>query len=358
MNKEILIKYLNNNCSDEEFDEFVRWVNEKENAEKGHDWALSYWEKIGLGQNNEDKGKYHELLDKICIEIDKGQDTGSNNKVVNLKSVKKWLSQAAAILFIPLLGTIFYLLSSGNFHTEKNASLTVDSIEVVSPIGSRTIVELSDGTVVDLNYGSSLKYPATFTGDKREITLSGEGFFDVAHNPDNPFVVKTEKLNITALGTAFNVHAYHGDNVVATTLVKGKVLIEKVLPDNSTQKIGTMVPGQHVKYYTDSGKIISSKGKTNKYIDWKEGKLVFDNEPILEVAEVLGRMFNVDFEVDDEVKYLSYTVTFNNDPLYLILDLMTETTPVSYKILARKRLTDGSYSKQKIQIIKKGKSVI
>jgi transmembrane sensor len=229
-------------------------------------------------------------------------------------------------------------------------SLTVDSLEVIAPIGSRTVVQLSDGTEVNLNYGSKIKYPQNFIGDTREITLSGEAYFDVAHNPDKPFVIKTGKLNVKALGTEFNVNAYPDDDIIAITLVEGKVVIEKAPAGENTEPVGTMVPGQQVVYNVKSGKISSSKGSVDKYIGWTEGKLVFDNTPINRVAEKLSRMFNVEFHVADNVKDLTYTVTFVDDPLYLILDLMTETTPITYKRCPRKKLDDGNFSKQIIKI--------
>ena len=223
---------------------------------------------------------------------------------------------------------------------------------MIAPIGSRTVVQLSDGTEINLNYGSKIKYPRTFTGDTRGITLSGEGYFNVAHNPEKPFVVKTGTLDVKALGTEFNVQAYPGDDAISTTLINGKVVIEKT-DENQTTTVGAMAPGQHVEYQLKTGQIISTKGATDKYTAWKEGRMMFDNTPIAEVASELSRKFNVDIELAEDIHYLTYTVTFADDPLYLILDLMTETTPVTYKRYPRLKLPDGSFSKQKIRIEKR-----
>jgi len=355
MNKDILIKYLNNTCSDEEFEELVVWVKKNTQNKEGRKWSFDHWKIFEPELKKRDKRKYSALLDKIHHEINLRQRESEDSKVITFSKVARWLSQAAAILFIPLLGIIFYLLSNNNFQTDKYADLTdkVDSLEVISPIGSRTVVQLSDGTEVTLNFGSTIKYPRTFSGDTREITLSGEGYFNVAHNPEQPFIVKTGKLNVKALGTEFNVQAYPGDEVISTTLVKGKVMIEKILSSNKTKSLGTMVPGQHVAYNLNSGIIKSGKEDIYKYIAWKEGKLVFDNEPISSVAQKLSRKFNVDIDIADDVRYLSYTVTFDDDPLFLILDLMTEITPVTYTRFPRKKLDDGAFSKQKIRIEKR-----
>jgi ferric-dicitrate binding protein FerR (iron transport regulator) len=111
-----------------------------------------------------------------------------------------------------------------------------------------------------------------------------------------------------------------------------------------------MVPDQHLTYNSKTGKISSNQVNVENYIAWKEGKLVFDNTSILGVTEKLSRMFNVELYVADDIKDLTYTVTFADDPLFLILDLMTETTPITYKQIPRKKLDNGTFSKQIIKI--------
>ncbi len=351
MKKELLTKYLNNRSPEKEFEEFVDWVQHESFQGEGKSWMLKDWESFCPDYSIQNKKKYNRLLDKIHHQINLGNYRSKEKSGFN--PIFQWLVRAAAILFIPLLGIFFYTLLSKNNFVEKYADLAVDSLEIIAPIGSRTMVQLSDGTEVNLNYGSKIKYPMIFNEDKREITLVGEAYFAVAHNPEKPFIVKTAKLNVKALGTEFNLNAYPGSDIVATTLVKGKVVIEKILPEKKVESIVTMVPGQHTEFNIKSGRIISIEKSVQKYIAWKDGKLVFDNEPITGVAESLSRMFNVDIEVNDNVKDFTYTVTFENDPLFLILDLMTEITPIKYKVFPRRKLPDGAYSKQKISIEKR-----
>ncbi len=352
MNKEILIKYLKNNCSDKEFEQLVIWTSKETYKQEGKSWSFEQWKMFEPELTIKNSKKYNLLLDKIHHEINLKHRKKENSKVLVLSKVSTWLSRAAAILFVPLLGFVFYLLSD-NVQKNQVTDLTVDSLEVIAPIGSRTVVQLSDGTVINLNYGSKIKYPRNFTGNTRAVTLSGEGYFNVAHNSEKPFIVKTGKLNVKALGTQFNVQSYPNDDIVSTTLAEGKVVIERITSDNLTTQVGTMVPGQHVEYNSVTGKITSSKGSIYKYIAWTDGKLVFDNESISEVAKKLGMIFNVDIEVAEDARDLTYTVTFYNDPLFLILDLMTKTTPIVYKVLPRKKQPDGTFSKQKIIIRKR-----
>ncbi len=353
MKKELLIKYLNNSCTVKEFDELVGWLEKEASNKEDKSWGFEDWKTFEPDYKLKNDKKYSALLDRIHHEINL-KNQRKESRGITLHKVTSWLSRVAAILFLPLLGVVF-MLSNNNIQSDKYANLTVDSLEIIAPIGSRAVVQLSDGTTVNLNYGSKIKYPRNFTGDTRGIILIGEAYFDVAHNPERPFIVKTGKLNIKALGTEFNVLGYPGNDIVETTLVNGKVVLEQNEVNGNVKTIGAMEPGQHVAYNLESGKITSSKGNIEKYIAWKDGKLIFDNEPITEVAEKLSRMYNVDIEVADDIKDYAFTVTLVNDPLFLVLDLMTEVTDVTYKLFPRNKLPDGTLSKQKILIEKRQK---
>ena len=350
MKKELFQKYLNNGCSEKEFEEFVTWIKEEAHKKQGSNWAFDVWESLKPELEQSDKKRYDAILDKIHHEINLKENVKKKGKVISMTVLSAWVGRVAAILIIPVLTFLLYTLSTNNFQFNQISNNAVDTLEVIAPVGSRTVVQLTDGTKVNLNYGSSIKYPKNFNSKNREVTLKGEGFFDVEHNPKKPFIVKTEKINVQVLGTEFNVQAYPDDNEVSTTLVSGKVLLEEVLHNENIKNLGTMVPGQHVAYNKETGKLKSTKGKVAKYISWKEGKQVFDNEPITEVAERLSRMFNVEIELDENVKGYTYTVTFEDDPLTLILDLMCKTTPITYIVYPRKKQIDGTFTKQKIEI--------
>jgi transmembrane sensor len=206
---------------------------------------------------------------------------------------------------------------------------------------------------VHLNYGSRIKYPQNFWGETRGVSLTGEAYFEVTHNPDKPFVVTTGLIDVKAIGTVFNVNAYPINNYVATTLVEGKVLLVKQLTGEKAKQLGELKPGQHVNCNSKTGKIVSNVGNVDKYIAWKDGKLVFDNEPIEQVAQRLSQMFNVEIQVDNEVRKYNYTVTFVDEPLFQILELLTAATPVTFRALPRTKNSDGTFSKQKILIERK-----
>ncbi len=350
MKKELLIKYINNKCTETELSEVFKWANTDALNEEGKLWIFEDWNTYQETRNLQEDEKFTAIFDKIQEKIDRSNLTNQTKTVksLTLSVVANWITKAAAILLIPVLSFLFYTLSEKKIESDKYAKLAVDSIEVVAPLGSRTVVQLSDGSVVHLNYGSKIKYPQFFSGNTRDVTLTGEGFFKIAHNPEKTFIVKAGNLNIKAVGTTFNVLAYPDDNVIETTLVNGKVILDQIKTDGKSKTIGTMNPGQHIDYCIQTNTISSTKGNVEKYISWTKGKLIFEDTPIMQVTKRLSRMFNVDFEVKEEIKDYIYTVVLEDESLSQILDLITIATPVAYKTLPRKKLPDGTFSKQKI----------
>lgn len=354
MNKEIIKKYLNNQCTLAELEQVIRWAKTAVLENEGEKWGLENWKDLEVEDDLDDE-KFDILFDKIQQKInsDVGVNRSTESETERLTIFTKWLTRVAAILMIPVLGFLFYTLYEIKVDSVRYAGLAVDSLEIAAPIGSRTVVHLSDGSEVHLNYGSKLKYPQVFIGDTREVSLTGEGYFKVAHNPEKPFIVSTGEMKVKALGTTFNVLAYADNPIVETTLVEGKVVLELNENETKVKPIGTMVPGQHTSYNLATGKISSTYGKVKNYVSWKDGKLVFEDTPISQVAEKLGRMYNVEIELEDEIKDYYYTVTFVDEPLFQILDLMAIATPIIYRALPREKLADGTFTKQKIIIGKR-----
>jgi ferric-dicitrate binding protein FerR (iron transport regulator) len=160
-------------------------------------------------------------------------------------------------------------------------------------------------------------------------------------------------MTIAALGTEFNVLAYPDEKVFETTLVNGKVKIGKTEQSGRIHDLKTMAPGQHFTYNHTTGKVSNVQENIEKYISWKDGKMIFKDESIVNIANKLGRWYNVDFVfADKESMEHTYTATFVDESLYQILDLLELATPIEYKILPRKKLPNGTFSKQKV-IIKK-----
>jgi len=356
MDKNILIKFLNNRCTEEEVNEILKWAKkEAYNKEKSIGWMYDEWESYRGKENAEEDKRFRSLFDKIRQHInteDKTRQVKKNKSLFSPVFISV-LTKAAAILLIPVLAILFYFVSENRTNNKMYSNMMSDSLEVVSPNGGRTVVHLPDGSVAHLNYDSKIKYPQTFSGSVREVELSGEGYFEVSHNPKRPFIVKVRGISVTAIGTVFNVMAYPEDRKVETTLLEGKVVLSLSRHNGKKSKIGSMIPGQHVTYDVKTKKVYGTKGSVEKYVAWTDGRLVFENTPITEVIKRLNRMFNVDIEIAKNVQNYSYTVIFRNETLSQILDMLTIATPINYSISPRKKLPNGSFLKPKIFITSK-----
>jgi len=160
------------------------------------------------------------------------------------------------------------------------------------PRGGQYQLILPDGSKVWLNAASELTYPTAFTGSQRTVTLKGEAFFDIAHDKDRPFVVRSPEQEVKVLGTQFNVSAYEDDELTRTTLVKGSVQIDaKGRKDNVILKAG-------MQARLRSGGIEVEEGvNVEDYITWKEGVIVLERQTIAQVLKQLERWYDVEFVV-------------------------------------------------------------
>jgi len=173
---------------------------------------------------------------------------------------------------------------------------------LIVPAGQRAEITLVDGTKVWLNAKTILTFPNQFTGDIREVRLNGEAFFDVAPGKSNPFIVKTEKYDIKAWGTKFNLLAYSGHGIFETSLLEGSV--EVLVPGSSK---GIMIRPDERIFLKDNHLVVSPIRYINHFL-WKEGIISFEDESFPDLVEKLELYFDMKIEVKND-KILSYRCT-------------------------------------------------
>jgi len=157
-----------------------------------------------------------------------------------------------------------------------------------TPNGTQYKLQLADGTKVWLNAGSSLKFPAVFSGKTRQIELTGEAYFEVAHNADKPFLVSLPKLKIEVLGTHFNVKAYPNESNIETTLLQGAVKV------SSKDRAVFLKPGEQSRYSQTNAQLSEAQAVDATAIAaWREGIFSFNNTDIREVLRQLSRWYNI-----------------------------------------------------------------
>ena len=262
-----------------------------------------------------------------------------------------WLprfAQIAAVLVLAILISALYNLFLVPKPVEKNKTIVYQQVR--ASYGTQSRVALTDGTVVYLNSGSTLKFPNSFDGMKnRNVELTGEGSFEVAKNSEQPFIVDIHKLQIKVLGTKFNVDAYPNNSSFTIALIEGNIQLQQKTGTGVTDLM-EMKPNQVAFYKLSENKLLSSTEEDlTKYTSWTEGKIVLSNDPVNTVIQKLENWYNVDIELSDKkLEKYRFTATFIEEPLEQVLRILNLSSRMRYTIIPAKKLGDNSYSKRKI----------
>lgn len=184
--------------------------------------------------------------------------------------------------------------------TSKNNKTLYNTLLV--PYGKRSKIKLSDGTMVWLNSGSKMIYPAVFNGAKRELYLEGEAIFDVAHNKSKPFIVISENQEIEVLGTVFGVTNYKDENALNTVLKSGSVQISYNKDASSNQHTDKMKisPGTKASFNKKTKSMVSEKVNVDHYFSWRDGVFIFKNNDLRHIANRISRYYNLKIEINND----------------------------------------------------------
>ncbi|RBL90769.1 FecR family protein [Chitinophaga flava] len=249
------------------------------------------------------------------------------------KGKRAGLLAALSVLVILLAGFCAFLLNS---KTKREAA--AEMAEIQTRNGSRSRATLPDGTEVWLNGGSRITYQRDMNNQqKREVLLSGEAFFKVAKDADNPFIVRTNHMVVNVLGTSFNVKAYPNEDQSETSLITGAV--EVMLADDPARKVKLIPHQKMVISHTQDGNPKPGLGYSMEQVKiddqddmihetaWCDNFLVFDNESFAAVALKMERWFGVKIHLTDKkLKAYRFTGTFKNESLPQILEALKVTS--------------------------------
>ncbi|MCM4154744.1 FecR family protein [Gramella sp. AN32] len=208
--------------------------------------------------------------------------------------------------------------------------LTFNTLTI--PYGKRFELVLSDGTLVHLNAGSSLRYPINFLSKgNREVYLSGEAYFDVAKDKSNPFVVNVDDLEVNVLGTEFNVSAYEEDSNIEVVLVEGAVSLSS--NEASLRASTNLEPGQKGSFERTSNNMSIDQVNTSLYTSWREGHLVFRNLTFDQIMAKLERHYHIEIENENtELGKEVFNASFNDVKIEEVLSFFNDVHEINYKV--------------------------
>ncbi|CAL1519678.1 FecR domain-containing protein [Chitinophaga sp. MM2321] len=336
----LVTRMLSGEIRDEEQQELEALMKADPQLRKESGALQSFWKDSERhAQNDETKAAFEKLKSQMHT-IDPQLWQEEDQEPTRIKWWTLLARTAAAIFF--LVGA-WYIMQTTGVLPWKEDGLRSES----NTRGTRSHIKLADGTSVWLNADSELKYPSRFKGDKREVYLKGEAFFDVAKDASRPFIVHTATMNINVLGTSFNVKAYPNDSVSEATLISGEVEVE--MKNRSDKKI-RLKPAE--KLVLPNGKdslqgyqalavpIISTPTYFSKEDSaiietaWIDNKLIFHDESFTSLATRLERWYNVSICFENTtIQQLRFTGIFKNETVKQALEALQLTEQFNYRMV-------------------------
>lgn len=311
---EIIEKTIANTATVAEGKQALRWFATKE----GQDFLARRMDhdmnRITLGEEHTyvdhpipSKEIYHSLMKRV-----------QRRRILNVGF------KIAAIL-IP-----FIFLSVLYFEVDQQIDLfsEVEYDEVSVPKGEQLQILFQDGSRAYLNAGSKIRYPRKFVYKERRVELQGEAWFNVAKNGKRPFVVDLGELGVYVVGTTFNVKAYPEEEDISISLESGRVEIDGA---KMSRRLN-LSPGEQALYNRSTGKCTVLKlNNISESSSWRDQRIVFSNTSLQEVITLLSRMYNVNFQIDDDKVYnYSFTIKLNNSSLSATLEELELISPVRF----------------------------
>jgi transmembrane sensor len=307
--QELLDRYLKGKASTEEIKLLDQFFN-------------SYGDKKDIPVWRETESK-EEVLQNLHDKIHKKHSA-------NLLSINLWMPVAAALALI--IVTFYFLIRRDIIDLDLSAETITES----TARGEKLTTYLPDGTKVFLNADSRITYTKDFGSDLREVTLNGEAFFEVVHNAEKPFVVHTEQASTRVLGTSFNVKNI-SDQRLEVTLVEGKVNVISSRGESAVLK-----PNQQAIIESQSALITTKEVETDRFVDWKNNTLRFEQVTLQEAVNTLQTWYDVTITVQNpSLAKCMITATYQDESLENVLKSFEFLLKIKYTINDKQVVIDG-----------------
>jgi transmembrane sensor len=331
MKEDLLIRFLNGKCTEEETEQVKNWIRENGRDEEIENLLKSRWER---SEDHSDlKERHFGLLNSIHNKMGKDQQTLSFPEPTGDENE----TQSRSFSFLKIAASIIFFVCAAVFGYQyffKNSSTPTEAIATIirqTGVGEKLTVVLPDSSVVILNSSSTLEFPAAFAENERAVKISGEGFFSVAHESNRPFIVTSGDMTTTVLGTKFNVKStVNGVNVA---LAEGKVKLGL----HRTQQSAMLAPGQMGSSDNTRKDINVEQVDIEKIIAWKQRIVELKSSSLEDVFENLEKWYGVEIAVAKNVN-TSKKVSgkFNNDNLQDILSGLAFSLNFEYSMTGNK----------------------
>lgn len=314
----LIISYFSGTLDKSSFQQLKDWAAESEENRKYIREKMEVWFSSGAvdGELSFDAKKAFERF---------------QHRVADVKQQKEHIYYFSRSMFFKVASIILLFILPIMAYWEGKQTLKQDFADIIieAPLGSRTKLNLPDGTLVWLNAGSKITYSQGFGIDSRRLNLDGEAYFQVTHNESLPFIVNTKELGLRVIGTKFNICNYSNDEEVTVSLLEGKVELNNVIKSMSALYL---YPNEKVILNKSTGIMRKSKFNSKKSILWTNNELFFDEILLEDIAKRLVRTYDVEIEVVDSIKQKRFYGSFEiaGSTIDEVLKAMSLTNQMNY----------------------------
>lgn len=238
-----------------------------------------------------------------------------------IRKVYPYVMAFAAVIALLIIVPISY---RAGVNTGEERIAAIEWVEVSVPFSEKQTVTLADGTVLYLNSGSRLTYPAVFSGDSRTVFMDGEAYLDVAKDPEHPFIIKSQGIDIKVLGTSFNFKNFAQERTAELLLMEGSV--EASVSRHNETRVVRLKPGDRMQYNRENDKLDVARFNPYGYkAFFEDNSLHFFDMVMSDIAQELSRRFNCEIVVMDEqlASRRYFSIFTNNETLDQILAVMS-----------------------------------
>lgn len=249
-------------------------------------------------------------------------------------STAAYLGRIAAVVILGIAVGLFIREKLVKEQVETRSGVALNNVPPIKEAATPSRIYLSDGSVVWLKQGSTLQYPETFAGRARIVTLEGEAFFDVAKDPERPFIIHSEGFTTRVVGTSFNIKAFSHDDAQEVLVVTGRVVVS--VNDPTSDKVGELVlhPNQKAVYSRKDHSITgSAAAERERNVASDKRKLAFDEASLEDIIKVLNAAYGTRISVSSEsMKHCKITADLTNESLEVDLEILSKAINATYTV--------------------------
>lgn len=338
---DLILRVLGGSCSEEDRDRLNRWLEEDAEHRANFDRLQVIWntEELSFPKPDTEAALYRVQVRAGLPEM-KAAQTGRPHRTASSHYPRR-----AAVFRFPVVrilkvaAAVLLFLAAATTGTRLFRIHSMREITVAN--GDRETVTLSDGSRVTLDSGSTLRFPRSFESDGRSVQLTGEAYFEVTPDPDQPFIVHIDHVSITVLGTVFNISTWQRSEGIVVAVIEGKVALRSETPTENLNRV-VIEQGQKARMVRNGSPTLPESADIDAIVSWLNDEKHFERSPLREVLDQVERWFDLECILTDTTFAENrVTVFLEKRPVEEILEMLAMVNGFTYE-RSGKRVTFSS----------------